>query len=290
MAVGSGPAAPVALIAIDIDGTLVTPDDDVTPATRTALRRALAAGLCLVLATGRRYRTTRRVLDMVELTLPAVCLGGALTKNAAGETIHRTALPHAHVRALLALARRRRLALALQRDAHALGGPDFLIDASQRWNGPTRQYAQAAADICRPEAAPEHVAGDDVLVAGCFGDRAPLALLQRDLRAELAGATTSVLVRSQKTPGWYLEITAHRVNKWRALCRFAADVGVRQEAICAVGDAGNDLPMIRGAGFGVAMGNADPAVKAAADWVTGANHEDGVALLVESVLAARPAA
>ena len=279
-------SAAINLLAIDIDGTLVTPDDDVTPATKTALHRALAAGWHLVLATGRRYRTTRRVMDALELALPAVCLGGALTKNADGDTIRHTALAQTHVCALLRLARRRGIALALQRDAHALGGPDFLIDASQPWNDPTRQYAAAAVDICQPEAEPDRVAGADVLVAGCFGDRAPLACLQRDLQAELAEATTSVLVRSQKTPGWYLEITAHRVDKWQALCHFAADAGIPRDAICAVGDAPNDLPMIRGAAFGVAMGNAHPAVKAAADWVTKTNHEDGVAVLVDRVLAA----
>ena len=277
----------ISLLAIDIDGTLITGDDEVTSATKAALHRAVAADLRLVLATGRRYRTTRRVMDALGLGLPAICLGGALTKNAAGETIRRIAFAPAHVRTLLTLARRRGIALALQRDAHALGGPDFVMDASEQWNGPTQRYVRVAGELCQPETAPERVVGDDALVAGCFGDFEPLALLQKDADGELAGAINSVLVRSQKTPGWYLEITAGRVDKWQALRSFAADAGVGENAICAVGDAGNDLPMIRGAGFGVAMGNADPAVKAAADWVTKANHEDGVAALVDRILAAR---
>ena len=281
------PAGAIALVAIDIDGTLVTADDEVTEVTKTALRRAGAAGLRLVLATGRRYRTTRRVMDALGLALPAICLGGALTKSADGATIRCTAFAPADVRRLLSLARGRGIALALQRDAHALGGPDFVMDARAQWNEPTRRYAEAAAEVCRADPAPERVACDNVLVAGCFGDFEPLALLRGDLHAQLADATTSVLVRSQKTPGWYLEITARRVDKWMALRRFAADAGVAANAICAVGDARNDLPMIRGAGFGVAMGNADPAVKAAADWVTKSNHEDGVAVLLDRVLAQR---
>ena len=52
-----------------------------------------------------------------------------------------------------------------------------------------------------------------------------------------------------------------------------------------MGDALNDLPMIRGAGFGVAMGNADPAVKAAASWTTGRNDEDGLVTLIERLMA-----
>lgn len=280
-----GTSGTIALVAIDIDGTLVTSEDEVTAATKTALHRAGAQGLRLVLATGRRYRTTRRVMDALGLALPAICLGGALTKNADGETIRCTAFAPADVDKLLALARRRGIALALQRDAHALGGPDFVVDSSAHWNDSTRRYVEAAAEQCRGESAPERVACDDVLVAGCFGDFEPLALLQGDLNAQLSDATTSVLVPSKKTPGWYLEVTAHRVDKWLALRRFAADAGVAAHAICAVGDARNDLPMIRGAGFGVAMGNADPAVKAAADWVTKSNDEDGVAVLLDRVLA-----
>ena len=279
-------ARSIALLAIDIDGTVVTDDDAVTPATKAALHEAAAAGLRLVLATGRRYRTTRRVMDALGLALPAICLGGALTKDAAGETIRRTAFAPAHVRTLLTVARRRGIALALQRDAHALGGPDFVMDASEQWNQSTQRYVEMAGELCQPETEPARVAGDDTLVAGCFGDFERLALLQKDADAQLASAISSVLVPSKKTPGWYLEITAGGVDKWQALRLFAADAGVAADAICAVGDAPNDLPMIRGAGFGVAMGNAAPAVKAAADWVTKANHEDGVAALVERVLAA----
>lgn len=279
----------ISLIAIDIDGTLVTGGDEITAATKTALHRAGALGLRLVLATGRRYRTTQRVMDALGLALPAICLGGALTKSASGKTIRATAFAPADVGAMLALARGRDIALALQRDAHALGGPDFVVDASVQWNLSTRCYVAAAVDRCRAESAPERAVCDDVLVAGCFGDFEPLALLQDDLNAQLPDTTTSVLVRSKKTPGWYLEVTAHHVDKWRALRRFAADAGVAAHAICAVGDASNDLPMIRGAGFGVAMGNADPAVKAAADWVTKTNDEDGVAVLLNRVLERRQA-
>ena len=274
------------MVAIDIDGTLVNSGDEVTAGTKAALRRADAQGLRLVLATGRRYRTTRRVMDALGLALPAICLGGALTKDADGKTIHATVFASADVRKLLALARHRGIALALQRDAHALGGPDFVVDAAAQWNDPTRRYVAAAENHCRAESAPERAACDDVLVAGCFGDFEPLAVLQGDLKAQLPDATASVLVPSKRTPGWYLEVTAHRVDKWLALRRFAADAGVAAHTICAVGDAPNDLPMIHGAGFGVAMGNAYPAVKAAANWVTKTNDEDGVAVLLERVLAA----
>ena len=279
----------LALLAIDIDGTLVLKDDSVTPRTRAAVRRAQADGLGLVLATGRRYRTSQRALTALGMRLPVICLGGALVKDAAGETIRSTPFAPAVVRALLALARQHGLALLLQRDAHARGGPDFVVDMAPPWNEPTRGYAQSAGAICQPDPAPENAPCEDVLLVGCFGPRRPLAAFQRQVGEGIGPNSDlgSVLVPSQRTPGWYLEITAGQVNKWTALRRFAADSGVAEEAVCAVGDALNDLPMIRGAGFGVAVGNAAPALKAEADWVTGANHEDGVATLIDRLLEGR---
>jgi hypothetical protein len=66
------------------------------------------------------------------------------------------------------------------------------------------------------------------------------------------------------------------VSKWDALERWARQEGIAAEAIMAVGDDENDLEMIRYAGLGVAMGNATETVKAAADFITGSNAEDGL--------------
>ena len=276
----------ISLLAVDIDGTLVTSGDRVSPATRDGLHRACRHGLRLVLATGRRYRSTRRVMDELGLALPAVCLGGALTKDAGGTTLHAEPFAQGQIERLLRLARRRGLALILQRDAHARGGPDFVIDASGRWNAETRHYVGIGGDAAHRDAAPERTGYDDILVVGCFGDRRPLAAFERDIATAAGDEFATVLVESKKTPGWYLETIIGHVSKWTGLVRFAAAAGIPGAAICAVGDALNDLPMIRGAGLGVAMGNADPAVKAVADWVTGPNHQDGLVPLIDRLLGA----
>lgn len=273
----------IRLLAVDIDGTLVTGGDVVSPATRAALHSA-AERFTLVLATGRRYRTTRQVMSVLDLALPAVCLGGALTKDAAGRTLHATPFAAEDIGGLLGLAHRRGLALVLQRDAHALGGADFVVDASLPWNAATRHYVNIGGAAGRTDADIAGARNEDVLVVGCFGEREPLAALEEDI-AGLAGAYETVLVPSQKTPGWYLEVIPGGVSKWAALQRYASRIGIGEDAICAVGDALNDLPMIRGAGFGVAMGNAEPAVKAAAAWTTGRNDEDGLVTLIDRLMA-----
>ena len=278
-------AMDIALLAIDIDGTLVAHGDCVTAETRTAVRRAAAAGLRVALATGRRYRTTRLAIEALQLPLPAVCLGGALTKDGNGETLYDERFQPAQLELLLRLARSHGLPLILQRDAHGNGGPDFVADAGAPWNVEMRAYMQANGDVGHVETAPEQAHHDDVLMIGCFAARAPLAALQAAIAKHHGDAFATVLVESKKTPGWYLETTRAHVNKWYALRRLAADAGVAADAICAVGDSLNDLPMIRGAGFGVAMGNAEPVVQAAADWITGANHEDGLVPLIDRLLA-----
>ena len=274
----------IALLAVDIDGTLVTDGDRVSSATRDAMRRAHEK-LTLVLATGRRYRTTRQVMDVLGLALPAVCLGGALTKAASGETAHSVPFADRQVETLLGLARRRALTLVLQRDAHALGGPDFVVDASLPFNAATEHYVLVGSDAGLLDPVVERSRYGDILVVGCFGDREPLAALADDIAAMAGHEFATVLVPSKKTPGWYLETILGGVSKWAALRRYAASVGIADSAICAVGDALNDLPMIRGAAFGVAMGNADPAVKAAAAWTTGGNDEDGLVALIDRLVA-----
>ena len=151
-----------------------------------------------------------------------------------------------------------------------------------QWNAPTRYYAEVGGDCGRADPAPERSGHDDVLVVGAFGDRDELRELEDDINE--AGDYATVLVESKRTPGWYLETILGHVDKWFGIQRFAASAGIDPTAVCAVGDAANDLPMIRGAAFGVAMGNADPVVKQAADWTTGSNQGNGVAALVDRVL------
>ncbi len=84
--------------------------------------------------------------------------------------------------------------------------------------------------------------------------------------------------------GTMCEVLRADASKWSALLHLAELWGVGPEQICAVGDDANDIPMIRHAGLGVAMGHAHPDVIVAADMVTGRDDEDGVAMLVDEVL------
>ena len=99
-----------------------------------------------------------------------------------------------------------------------------------------------------------------------MGTREQMLDLERRLHARLARpARRPTCSAARAIAGFMCEFAPAGVTKWSAIRRLAADWGIADAAICAVGDDVNDIPMIRAAGLGVAMGNALPEVKAAAD-------------------------
>jgi hydroxymethylpyrimidine pyrophosphatase-like HAD family hydrolase len=116
-----------------------------------------------------------------------------------------------------------------------------------------------------------------VVMMGIMADEAPLRALRLQLQHTLGSRARVNMLINKNYQGYILEILHPCVSKWDALQRWAQQEGIATEAIMAVGDDENDLEMIRHAGLGVAMGNAAETVKAAADFITGSNAEDGLA-------------
>src|SRR5271165_1791484 len=95
--------SPYRLLAIDVDGTLLNSSDDLTPATRAALRRAIAAGIHVVLATGRRYSHTLHLVEPLGLRAALITASGALVKDPADHrTLHKTEFDEPLLRHMLA--------------------------------------------------------------------------------------------------------------------------------------------------------------------------------------------
>ena len=103
--------------------------------------------------------------------------------------------------------------------------------------------------------------------------------MQEKIRAFLPESLTVV-----QTAPFYLEIIPERINKGQGLRDVCDALGISVAETISFGDAANDIPMIREAGVGVAMGNASEAVKAAADLVTATNNCDGIAAALEKLL------
>jgi Cof subfamily protein (haloacid dehalogenase superfamily) len=273
----------IQLLAVDLDGTLVTGEDEISAPTRAALHRLRGVGVELAIATGRRYRNTQRAIGSLGLPVPAVCLGGALVKGKDGCTLHAQVLEASDFRAVASLFRERGHAVVAQRDSQQ-GGPDFVVDESVPWNFPTRDYYERNEEFADRAGKIAEEEREDVLVVGAFGELVELRELERELHRAHPGAFCAYVMPGFFNQGYYCEVVPSRVSKWAGLERLARLLGVPSEEICAVGDEENDLSMISGAGMGVAMGNACEQLKRAADWVTGRHDEDGLVGVVERIL------
>ncbi|HEX4147887.1 MAG TPA: HAD hydrolase family protein, partial [Pirellulales bacterium] len=117
-----------------------------------------------------------------------------------------------------------------------------------------------------------------------MGTRAQMLQLHRDLQAQLPGLLHTHVLRSPHYQGYMCEIAPHGVTKWTSVLRLAEAWGIGAEEICAAGDDVNDLHMIVQAGLGVAMGNAQDEVKAAADRIAPSHDDDGLVQVVDWLL------
>ncbi len=272
------------LLAIDIDGTLVSPKEELAPVTREALARAGEAGIQVVLATGRRYGRTLHLIEPLGLRVPLVAAGGALVKDPRDHrTLYRAEFPAAVLEQTLGL-------------IHGLGF-EPVVCADTYCQG--FEFYHLRLDVVSPELAeylrlnsddgrlwPELIAcpPPGVFSGFAMGTREQMLGLQQALQRSLPGRLATHVLRSPKYRGFMCEVAPAGVTKWSAIRRLARQWGIGDETICAVGDDVNDIPMIRAAGLGVAMGNALPEVKAAADRVAPSQQDDGLATVVEWLL------
>jgi Cof subfamily protein (haloacid dehalogenase superfamily) len=272
------------LLALDIDGTLVNSRDELTPAIVAALRRAADAGIEIVLATGRRYSRTLPLVEPLGINAPLITSSGALIKRA---TDHVTLYRATFERDVLV-----RL-LAIVEDS----GYDAVMYADTFHEG--YDYYCRTTDVAHPELAeylalnpkcervwPElHTNPPDGIFAGfVMGTREQMLDLHERFTAEMPGLLYTHVIRSPRYKGFMCEIAPAGETKWAGILRLAERWNITPSEICAVGDDINDLPMIEGAGLGVAMGNAVPELKAAADRIAPGHDADGVAQVVEWLL------
>jgi Cof subfamily protein (haloacid dehalogenase superfamily) len=257
---------PIDLIALDLDGTLLAPDETVSLANRAAIARALGAGIRVVLVTGRGVDTPIRVSRELGLNLPVICCHGALTKDfGANKTLVHIPVPLPSAKAIIEY-------------AEAGGHPIALYADESFWRTPAT--AIFMPDMVGPawQVTPSLI---DVLARG-----APTFI--RFLGAASAEALTakfSDLPLSFRRETWFdfveVAVLNRNASKKNALELLCNDLQVPAERVLAIGDSTNDVPMMRWAGIGVAMGNALPEVRAAVPYVTDTNDRDGVARAIE---------
>lgn len=253
------------LIALDLDGTLLNTREEISPRNRRAIRAALDAGIRIVLVTGRGVDTPIRVSKELGLNLPVICCHGALTKDfLANKTLGHVPVPMQYAKPMVEFAEREGLSVALYSEEafyRLVGQKLYMEDMT----GPAWREVTSFADVM-------HTAPTFIRFLG----RESVDAMERefgDLPLHFKHETWLDFVECA--------VTNREATKQRALARLCADFQIVSERVLAVGDSRNDVPMLRWAGLGVAMGNALPEVRQAVSYVTATNDQDGVALTIE---------
>ncbi len=271
----AGPGLPK-LIATDLDGTLVRSDDTVSAYTHEVLDRVRAAGIPVVGATGRGPRLTELTRNDIRAADYLVMAGGGRVvdqSDPAGPLVLRDErLPGSVVAGILTALESEVGPLTVMVEALDAHDAPLWGDRDPSWRYPDRVEARSRADC---------LTGDVIKAFARTADHhvdTLLAVARRLVPPGLATVTQAGL--------GFIEICPPGVDKATGLAVVAGSLGVDPADVLVFGDMPNDLPMFAWAGWSrVAVANAHPAVRAAADELTLANDDDGVAVYIDRLLA-----
>nr|WP_239476463.1 HAD family hydrolase [Nocardia arizonensis] len=262
------------MVATDVDGTLIDHDERVTARTKAAVDALITDGVPFVLATGRPPRWIDPVVDGLGYAPLCVCGNGAVIYDSATDKVLSSRTLDVPTLSWLADIAERVLpgcGLAAERvgaTAHDAVTPQFV-------SSPEYQHAWLNPD---DTAVARHEVIDSPAIKMLI--RLPGAR-SGDMRAKLAPLVDGRADITYSTDLGLIELSAPGVTKASGLAAVALRLGIEHSSVLAFGDMPNDVPMLTMAGHGVAMANAHVEAIAAADEITGANSDDGVAQILE---------
>lgn len=264
------------LIAIDIDGTLVSKGNSIEADVVNAVREESYRDVTTVLTTARPYEATHAIYKALDLSSPMACLNGALIyAEFGGELLQEWAVP-------------REAALAMVRSARSVGGElDFYVRCGGRYSSTSLENPTVQHFIRLSGNRPEVIADPEKLI-DAYPAIHKLGVVVRDPQAR---ARIEALLREQHGEDirlgggdeHFIGVVHRNANKQFALQYIAQHLGVPQDRTVAIGDSDDDLGMIEWAGWGVAMGSAPVHVRQRADFVVRSAEEKGVAQAIEEL-------
>jgi len=267
------PSTRISAVVSDVDGTLVTDDKVLTARAAAVVADLYARGIVFAIISSRPPRGLRMLLDPLEIATPVGGFNGGVIATPDLTVITEHLLSPAVARRAV--------------DLLAARGVEVWVFSGQDWllRDPAGAYVgfEERTVGFGPTAVKDFGASLDAAakIVGVSKDFALLAQCERDVSAALAGS--AFVARSQP---YYLDITHPLANKGVALSQIAKLLGLPLAEIAVVGDGANDVAMFERSGLSIAMGNASPEVRRAADFVTDSNDEEGFANAIERFILA----
>lgn len=266
------PLAPIKLIATDIDGTLLSPRGIITERSLRAIRAVREKGVTVAIATGRFPENAFLLLEDYGLRLPIIGVNGGRCVDENLQELSSHAMEPEAVRQVLDVL------LAADADFFIFGDRSVCAATKQRKHHSELSHGE------RIKAMGLHYYHGREEVEACIQrpvykffvcDNVPLP----PLRETLSGIPGIDLTQS-----WYnnIEIMPTGVDKGLGVRDMAQALRLSMDQVMTLGDQSNDIPMLKAAGWGVAMGNASEEAKSAARRITASNAEEGFALALET--------
>ena len=274
---------PIRLLGVDIDGTLLNPEFQISSADMAALRRAHAEGVEIVVVTGRRHTFALPIVQQLGFDLWVISSNGAITRSLAGETFHRDLLPAETCRRLCAsmLGFRGNTVLTFDKEtkgAIVLEHMKELNGSIRRWLEKNLQYIDFVIPI------EDSLTSDPVQAMFC----GPIPRMQEALAALAASGLDQVITvlrtEYEVRDLSIVDVLNQACSKGHALERWASHRGIPRKQVMAIGDNYNDREMLAFAGVPFIMGNASEELRGHGWAVTLPNDQNGVAAAIEQVL------
>ncbi len=268
----------ISMLVIDIDGTLLNPEGKISAPTLAAVQAAQQAGIIVTLATARRYCNTKQIADELGLHIPLILYDGALiVKHPQGTILHRQTLD--------AQIGQQAVDVLVRHGVQPVVHPDTGL-YEQIWTGPADfdnlwldAYFTTFPDMMRRMPYAQL----------CAGHPNPLRVVAFDSEETILGLSPEIAaldcswtsIKRGNYGSAELVVMRAGTSKASGMTALAEQFGLPLSQVMAIGDNNNDISMLQCAGWGVAMGQAPQAVKAAANAVTASNAGDGVARAIE---------
>ena len=267
------------LLGFDLDGTILTGEKKLTARTKRALEEAIAQGMIVLPATGRPFSgIPKEIMEVKGIRYALTSNGARIVDAKDGSVVYEKPVPKKITEKILDIYDKYDTLQEIYFQGVGYISEHDLQRVDQMMESPAMaEYVRSTRKVVKNirETARQLPGGDKV--HAIFADQSEKMCALREL--EQMGQVTVTRALSNN-----IEVNAEGVDKGKGMLKLAELLGIRREEMIVFGDGWNDISMIHEAGCGVAMGNAQEAVKEAADLVTDSNEEDGVAKIIEKIL------